>query len=44
VLDPALRDQLAERVPRCLESAVSGSIARLCGSLATGSADRYRDW
>lgn len=43
MLDPVLRNQLAERVPRCLESAVSGSTARLRGSLATGNADPYSD-
>lgn len=43
MLDPVLRDQLAERLPRCLESAVSGSIAQLRGSIATGTADPYSD-
>ncbi len=43
MLDRVLRDQLAECVPPCLESAVSGSIARLRGSLATGNADPYSD-
>jgi len=43
VLDPVLRNQLAERVPRCLESGVSGSTARLRGSIATGNADPYSD-
>jgi predicted nucleotidyltransferase len=38
-----IRDAFAERILECLCSAVPGSTASLCGSLATGNADVYSD-